>query len=120
MFTRFGKNLFRKAAERSQLKEYSGDWLLEVIDGDGVSFDLGLDVYECGILKFLESQGAEEIGPYLCLMDYAFAQAKGSGLVRTTTLTEKGEKCDFRWKMGGETKDGWPPSWLNEVETKET
>lgn len=109
MFTRFGKSIFRRAAERSQLRKYPGDWVFEVVEGDGVNFDLGLNVYECGILKFLKSQNAEEIGPYLCLMDFVFAQAKGSGLKRTMTLTEGGEKCDFRWKKGGETKDAWPP-----------
>lgn len=113
MFTRFGKSIFRRAAERSQLREFPDDWVFEVIEGDVVNFDFGLDVHECGILKFLMSQRADEIGPYLCLMDYAFAQAKGSGLKRTTTLTEGGEKCDFRWKQGGETKEGWPPSWLD-------
>lgn len=111
MFTRFGKSIFRRAAERSQLREYPGDWVFEVVEGDGVNFDFGLDVHECGVLKFLKSQNAEELGPYMCLMDYSFAKAKDSGLKRTITLTEGDEKCDFRWKKRRETEDGWPPPW---------
>ena len=70
---------------------------------------------ECGILKFFRAQGAEEIVPYICVsMDGIFSQALNRGLVRTMTLAEGYDRCDFRYKMGRKTsllpmKNGWPP-----------
>jgi hypothetical protein len=62
--------------------------------------------------KFLHSQGADELAPYPCLLDYALFGALGIELRRTQTLAEGGERCDFRFKKGGEAPAGWPPLWL--------
>ena len=35
-----------------------------------------------------------------CLYDYYSSEMKGTGLVRTITLAEVFEKCDFRFKRG--------------------
>jgi len=56
------------------------------------------------VVKFFHCQGADELVPYMCRLDYAMSKAMGMGLVRTTTLAEGGEKCDFRFKRGRETK----------------
>jgi hypothetical protein len=39
-------------------------------------------------------------------------RAMGTGFLRATTLAEGGERCDFRWKKGGETRLAWLPPWL--------
>jgi hypothetical protein len=83
----------------------------EHVEGDGVRFEWGMDYTECGIVKFLHSQGADEFTPYLCLTDYALFGALGIELKRTMTLAEGCEKCDFRFRKG-ESPSGWPPPWL--------
>jgi hypothetical protein len=63
---------------------------------------------ECAICNFFHIQGADELTPYMCQLDFAVSKALGLGLSRTTTIPESGEKCDFRYKQGRETKHGWP------------
>jgi len=105
----------RRRAPLSQERRYAGDWVFEYVEGDGETFEWGRDYVECGIVKFLHSQGADELTPYLCLTDYALFGALGIELKRTMTLAERCEKCDFRFKKG-ESPGGWPPPWLNTQE----
>jgi hypothetical protein len=109
---RFKRRLSRRRAPLSQERRYAGDWVFEHVEGDGETFEWGRDYVECGIVKFLHSQGADELTPYLCLTDYALFGALGIELKRTMTLAEGCEKCDFRFKMG-ESPSGWPPPWLD-------
>jgi hypothetical protein len=108
----FGQRHSKKWSAVTQERCYPGDWVRVHVEGNGETFDWGADYVECGIVKFLHSQGADELAPYLCLVDYATFGALGIGFKRTQTLAEGGEKCDFRFQKGGETSSGWPPPWL--------
>jgi hypothetical protein len=101
----------KQRALLSQERRYAGDWVFEYVEGDGETFEWGRDYVECGIVKFLHTQGADELTPYLCLTDYALFGALGIELKRTMTLAEGGEACDFRFERG-ESPSGWPPPWL--------
>lgn len=101
-----------RAARRSQARRYPGDWVMEVVEGDGESFDYGLDVTDCGALKFLQKQGAEELCPYICDLDYVMAEAIGYELRRTKTLAWGCDRCDFRISMDGATSALWPPEFV--------
>ena len=107
-----GKNRLKKAADKSQEGRYPGGWVSVYIEGDGEEFDFGIDYLECGLCKFYHQQGADEFTPYLCQFDYVQQSAMRAGFFRSMTLAEGAERCDFRWKRGGETKAGWPPHWL--------
>jgi hypothetical protein len=107
-----GKSHMKKTAEESQRRCYPGAWVSVYIEGDGETFDFGLDYLECGLCKFFHRQGADELTPYLCQFDYVQQRAMGTGFTRTMTLATGGERCDFRWKRGRETQPGWPPQWL--------
>jgi hypothetical protein len=110
--SRFNQWRSRQKAAVSQERRYPGDWVREHVRGDGDAFDWGMDYTECGIVKFLHSQGADELAPYLCLTDYALYGALGIELERAMTLAEGCERCDFRFKKGGAVRSGWPPPWL--------
>lgn len=97
------------AARRSQQRRYPGDWVCETVDGDGQSFDFGMDVTECGDVKFLRAQGAEELCPYICDLDYVLFESLGAGLTRTKTLAWGCDRCDFRVTKSGHTTAVWPP-----------
>jgi hypothetical protein len=111
-FSRPRLRRFRRAARRSQSRRYPGDWVFEVVEGDGKSFDTGVDHTECGIVKFLHDQGADELTPFLCDLDYLGAEAMGYGLRRTKTLAWGCDRCDFRLTKNGTTSAPWPPQFV--------
>jgi hypothetical protein len=107
----------RAATAASQERRYPGDWVCTFVEGDGETFDYGLDITECGICKFYHAHGVDGLAPYMCLSDYVVSQAFGRGLVRYKTIAEGAKVCDFRYKQGRETfvyplRDGWPPKFI--------
>jgi len=102
----------RQEALQSQKRTYAGDWVFDFVEGNGVDFDYGVDYTECGICKYLKAQGAFELTPYLCLLDFPYSAVMDNGLVRTTTLGHGGERCDFRYKLGRPRRPEWVPPFL--------
>ena len=111
-FGRLRRRKVEKAARRSQARRYPGDWVFERIDGDGETFDFGIDYTECGIVKYLHAQGADELCPYGCDLDYVMFEAMGIGLRRTKTLAWGCDRCDFRLSKHGVTSAPWPPQFV--------
>jgi len=91
------------AANASGEKRFSEDWVYEFIEGND-EFDFGTDFRECGIQKLYHKYDAEEFTPYLCAMDILMSKCGNLGLHRTQTLAEGGNRCNFRYKSGRETK----------------
>ncbi|UCH94945.1 MAG: L-2-amino-thiazoline-4-carboxylic acid hydrolase [Candidatus Aminicenantes bacterium] len=98
MFTKFSVRSMKKSAEKSQERLYPGDFIVEFVEGNGREFDFGLDTIQCPIYKVFSSQGAGDFTPYICDLDFLRSQYLRSGLHRSKTLAEGGEKCNFRWK----------------------
>jgi len=93
----------RKLAEAGKQPRF-GDFEVRYVIGDGEKFDFGVDYVACGNYKFVLDQGAEEFAPYVCMSDIALSNAMGWGLIRTETLADGCERCDFRFKKGGQTR----------------
>ncbi|TXT66704.1 MAG: hypothetical protein BAJALOKI1v1_260002 [Promethearchaeota archaeon] len=106
--------LLKRRAEKSQLKRYPDDWVMEFVDSEGQNFDIGFNYTECGICKFYKQMNAEQYLPYLCLMDYPNAQSLGIGLKRTQTIGNGDPMCDFRFIKNQSPISGWPPEDLPE------
>ena len=87
----------RHVAALSQQRRYPADWVFEVVDGDGQGFEFGVDYSECGVVKYLAREGAPELAPYLCWIDYPMTAAMGVRVDRTETLAQGGQRCDFRF-----------------------
>ena len=103
MYSGFLKRMMRKrAAEGIHIR--SGDFEIKYIMGDGKEFDYGTDYVACGNYKFVLDQGVPEFAPYVCMSDIALGKALGWGLIRTETLADGSERCDFRFKKGGELR----------------
>jgi hypothetical protein len=102
----------KKQARKSQARRYLDDWVRVFVEGDGIEFDYGYDFYECGTRKLYHRQGADEFLPFYCYLDFVTYRTPGWSFSRTMTLAEGHEKCNFRFKKGGETKKGWPPPFL--------
>lgn len=117
-FSRFCLGRLRKRAAESHLRQYPDDYVYNFVEGDGKTFDYGVDYLECASCKFLAKQGAPELAPYLCPVDILYSDALGWGLMRTQTLAEGAPKCDFRFKKGGPTNAAVPPAMQNVVERR--
>ena len=100
---RYQKKL-RTRAEQSQIDPDPRGYIFSYIEGDGVNFDYGVDYHQCATWTLFQEQGVAELTPYLCACDYLYSQLLGWGLTRTTTLSEGGTVCDFRFKRGGRTR----------------
>lgn len=111
-FGRMMRLRLKRAARRSQARRYPGDFRFECVAGDGKTVEFGIDMVECGIVTFLRRQGAEELGPYLCDLDYVMFGAMGIGLRRTKTLAWGCDLCDFRFSRDGVVPASWPPSFV--------
>ncbi len=62
----------------------------------GVSFDVTL----CPLADYFKDQGVPELTPHAaCNLDYLTAREFGVELVRTQTIADGSEYCDFRWKF---------------------
>ena len=107
-FSPWSQARLRRSAAQSQLRKSAQDWVFTYVKGDGFTFDMGVDITECAILKFYRAQGAEELAPHLCKLENAMGKILGLGLARQGTLAEGTAACDCRWKRGAETLN-WTP-----------
>ena len=79
---------------------YPENFIMKYVEGDGKEFNYGYDIHKCTIVDFGKSQDAEEILPYICMIDWYKAYYSKSGLIRSKTLSEGCEYCDYRFKKG--------------------
>jgi len=103
MYSGILKKKVRKLAAIGKQPRF-GDFEVRYVIDDGEDFDFGVDYIACGNYKFVKDQGAEEFAPYVCMSDIALSNAMGWGLIRTETLADGCERCDFRFKKGGQTR----------------
>ena len=103
MFSGFLLRRVKMRAEKNvQMKV--GDFEIRYIIGNGKEFDWGVDYVKCGNFNFLKAQGAEEFAPYVCMSDIALGDALEWGLIRTHTIADGYETCDFRFKKDCESR----------------
>lgn len=105
----------KRAARRSQKRQYPDDFVFRFVEGDGKTFDYGMDMIECAYLKYLQAQGAQELCPYGCDCDNVTAEMMGIGLRRTKTLAWGCDKCDMRFTTRGTTAAPWPPTFVEQT-----
>lgn len=108
MFSRKRFEGMRRRAENSQKRQYPGDWVWSIHKSDGSDYDIGIDYTECGIKKFVYSEGLPELLPYLCNLDYALFGKLGLTLNRTKNLAHD-DCCNFRISREGTPPVAWPP-----------
>lgn len=98
----FGRMIKRRG--RLCIKETLGYFEIEYLASDGDSYDFGINYTKCGHFEFLKQQKAEEMFPYVCLADIILSDIFGWGLIRTQTIGDGCDYCDFRFKKGANTQ----------------
>lgn len=110
MFSPTSQRRWQKAARLSQERRYPDDWVYSFVEGDGKTFDFGMDITECAVLKYARAHGApDEFTQSMCEGDYVQAAVLGYGLDRSKTLAWGCDKCEFRFRKEGSTSAPWPP-----------
>ena len=109
-YVEYQKNL----CENTHKKEFSGDWVMEFVEGDGANYDWGWDIYECGVQKAYKALKGEKYLPFICLGDHYEAEVLGFGFSRTQTLGFGAPLCDHRFIKNGKIAKAWPPDELEE------
>ncbi|MDJ0769647.1 MAG: L-2-amino-thiazoline-4-carboxylic acid hydrolase [Ilumatobacter sp.] len=76
---------------------FSAPFVHRYLDSDdGVAWDVTC----CPFADYFVEQGVPELTPHAaCNLDHRAAEAIGVELVRTQTIAEGAEHCDFRWKI---------------------
>lgn len=110
-----GQKIYSK---ESQAKKYPEGYVYEHVDGDGESFDYGVNYLECAVYKFFKKQDAERFVPFICIYDFVMARAAGYGFNRIQTIWNGAPFCDFRYSKNGTTVRAWPPEKLPEFKKK--
>ena len=98
-FSKRMKNSFKKMADEHKQKKLADQW--EYVEGDGKTFDYGMNMTSCAKVMFLEKIGAATFAPYVCLIDKNFAECCNYGLKRSMVLAEGADHCDFRLSKNG-------------------
>ena len=91
------KNGLKFFAEYSQKRAYPYDWVMDFVEGDGISFEYGFDISECGVYKIFKELGAEKYVPLQCMNRIREANIFGYGLFRTQSLATGAPTCDYRY-----------------------
>ena len=87
-----------KWSEESHKRRNENNWVVDVLP-KCAEYDLGYDYHECGICKICKDEGCFELAKYLCRLDYVIADMMDAKLVRTKTIAEGSDMCDFRYSL---------------------
>ena len=86
-----------RIADDSEKLDSSCNWKIKAIyPTESDTFDIGMDILLCPVIALCNNLGVARYAPYLCQNDYATHSAFGIRLIRTRTLAEGGDRCDFR------------------------
>lgn len=99
MYSPLAKRRIQQRAERKEQLRF-GDFEVRYVMGDGGDFDWGVDYVGCGNMELVKKLGAEEVAPYVCMSDIPLGRRLGWDLIRTQTLADGCDHCDFRFKKG--------------------
>ena len=98
--SRLWRRRTERKAQASQDGRYPGNFVFEVVPGDGQGVEWGINYRECGVVKFFHAQGADEFTPYMCFIDFLMFPAMGVTLERQGTIAHGCTHCDFRFRHG--------------------
>lgn len=92
--------LLRQLDKRTREKGYPDGFVARVITDkkETLGFGYGFDILECGICKLFAKHNYKKYAPILCEVDYITSGLAGLRLIRTGTIANGAEKCDFRFE----------------------
>ena len=95
---------FVALGEASQQDPVPGEFVLEVLSGEGQKFEWGYNIKSCAICHSFAKHDAMDLVPYMCATDDVMSDKGNQGLQRTGSIAIGAHHCDFRYKRGGESQ----------------
>jgi hypothetical protein len=89
-------------AAASQAGAAENEYVFEIVPGEDEITDWGMNVTRCGVCHAYAKHDAMELAPYMCATDDLLSDRSNQGLRRTGTIALGADRCDFRYKAGGE------------------
>jgi hypothetical protein len=96
------RDAHRHDAAESQQSAAPNEFVWEFLDGEGQELDYGYNIKSCAICHLYGRHDAMELVPYMCAIDDKMSAAQGTGLRRTGTIALGADRCDFRFRKGGD------------------
>ena len=98
-FSKANVNKYAKGALRSQKGQYPMDWKFTFESNPEVP-EYFITHTECGVCKLGQKEGLFRLVKYMCTMDYAAYEFQGVTLLRTKTIGNGDDCCDFHVVKG--------------------
>ena len=94
------KLLIDKFDQKISLKGHPDGFRAKILTDKNETYGLGygVDILECGICKLFQKHDAEKYASILCEVDKVTSGLAGLELIRSGTIANGAEKCDFRFK----------------------
>lgn len=98
--TWLGQILIKSFHKRISVNPNAGGFIAGIVTDRQATFGLGygIDIYECGICKLFKKHHYQKYAPILCEVDEITSGLAGLKLIRTGTIANGANKCDFRFK----------------------
>lgn len=98
--TWFGQTLIKAFHKRVSVNSNADGFIANIITDKQETFGLGygIDILECGICKLFKKHNYQKYASILCEVDEITSGLAGLKLIRTGTIANGAEKCDFRFK----------------------
>jgi hypothetical protein len=93
---------FHTQAKRSQIRQFSGDWVYKINDIDGL--DLAIEFEECAVIKMYNDLGVEEMSPFCSFADVTYSTYFDIGMDATETLGLGFPTCKLYYQRRGGVK----------------
>lgn len=91
------KSFVSEFAKESENLNHNNNWNVSLVCPKASdSFEIGINIYTCPIVRMCETLGVRRFAPYFCKNDFVTYNVLGIQLSRTQTLADGDVMCDFR------------------------
>jgi len=94
------RSFLNKLGAKTMILAHPGGFRAKIITDKTLTygFGYGVDILECGICKLFLKHDAAAFAPILCEVDKVTSSLAGLELIRSGTIANGAEICDFRFK----------------------
>lgn len=101
VFSRIFLWIVKQSADN--VRDHPEGWKIDYCKGDGNTCDWYFECHECGVIKYYQKHGAEELGPYCNYVDYIQSHVIGMGMQNPENIGQGDHKCCEYMKQGRDT-----------------